>query len=389
MNPLKVLVLPSWYPTIDDPVNGIFFREQAEVLNQYVDVAVLYLNPVKFKQPKKFLFAKRKNTIRENGLLTCQFNYEWMPRNITLRHKVYEKRLIEGYMEVIEHFGKPDIIHAHVSYPAGYGAMILGHKFKTPFIVTEHASFFQNFLITKYGNYLSQVLTEADYYTAVSSYVQNIITKNGRKQCEVVPNFINVDKFNLVNKPKIEQVDLFNLVHISLMNDTKRIDILLRSLHMIIFIYNYKNIHLSLIGDGPDRQKYEDLASELGLQDYCTFHGYVDNNELGRYLSSSNALVISSKIETFCISGIESMACGLPVISTRCGGPEDYITDDVGILVENEDVDSLSKGIIEMIDNYDKYDANKIKKYVHDNYSAQVVCEKIVSIYQNLILPKS
>jgi len=59
----------------------------------------------------------------------------------------------------------------------------------------------------------------------------------------------------------------------------------------------------------------------------------------------------------------------------------------VRTLVEKEDVDSLSKGIIEMIDNYEKYDANKIKKYVHDNYSDQVVCEKIVRIYQNL-LPK-
>lgn len=388
MNPLKVLVLPSWYPTRDDPLNGIFFREQAESLNQYVDVAVLYLNPIKLKQPKKFLFTKRKNISRENGLLTCQYNYEWMPKNITLRHKIYEKRLIEGYIGVIEKFGKPDLIHAHVSYPAGYGAMILSNKFKTPFIVTEHASFFQNFLMTKYGSYINQVLTEADYYTAVSYYVQNIITKNGRRQCEVIPNFINADKFNLVNKPKIAQVDTFNLVHVSLMNDTKRIDILLRSLHMIISDYNYKNIHLHLIGDGPDRQKYEDLASELGLQNYCTFHGYVDNNILGRYLNSSNALVISSKIETFCISGIESMACGLPVISTRCGGPEDYITEEVGILVENEDVDSLSKGIVELINNYDKYDANNIQKYVHDNYSAQVVCEKIINIYQSLIYSK-
>ncbi len=333
MNSLKILVIPSWYPTKDDPLNGIFFREQAESLNHYVDIAVLYLNPIKLKQPKKFIFTKRKSTERENGLLTCQFNYEWMPRNVTLRHKIYEKRLIEGYIETVEKFGKPDLIHAHVSYPAGYGAMILSNKFKIPFMVTEHASFFENFLMEKYGNYINRVLTEADYYTAVSSYVQKIITKNGRKQCEIVPNFINVDKFNLVNKPKMAQVDTFNLVHISLMNDTKRIDILLRSLHMIIFGYNYKNIHLHLIGDGADRQKYEDLASELDLQDYCTFHGYVDNNNLERYLSLSNALVISSKIETFCISGIESMACGLPVVSTRCGGPEDYITDEVGILV--------------------------------------------------------
>ncbi len=390
MRRLKVLILPSWYPSEDNPIRGIFLKEQAEALNQYVDVAVLSVNSIRLNQPRKIIHTKRKVTNRENGLFTFKLNYvNWAPKITILSNKIYEKRLIEGYQEVIKKFGVPDLIHAHVSYPAGYGAMVLSNKFKVPYMVTEHASFFENTLMTKYSSYTKETLIKADYYSAVSSDLKNKIVKTGRKQCEVIPNFINTEKFNSTKKPKDGYNNIFNLVHVSVMKYIKGIDILLRSLHNVIYSNKYENVHLHLIGYGAEKQKYENLAEELNLQEFCTFHGRVDNNNLGNYLNSSDILIISSRSETFGVVGIEAMASGIPVIATRCGGPEDYIKDAVGILVEKESVDSLSEGIIEMIKNYDKYDASVIKKYVNDNYSTKVVCEKIIDIYQKLVLYNS
>ncbi|WP_440956481.1 glycosyltransferase [Methanosarcina sp. Mfa9] len=387
MRRLKVLILPSSYPSKENPVKGIFFKEQAEALNQYVDVAVLSVDIIRLNQPKKVIHAKRKSICKENGLLTFRLNYvNWTPKSKNLSNKLYEKKVVEGYEEIVKIFGKPDIIHAHISYPAGYGAMILSKKFKIPFMVTEHATFFEDKLMTKYNNYTTKVLKNADYYSAVGSNLKDKINKAGREQCEVIPNFINMDKFNLGKKSQIRNhSNIFNLINVSVMTDKKGIDVLLRALHQVTYDKGYQNIHLNLIGSGPEKQKYEHLSRELGLINYCTFHGRLNDDDLVKYMNLSDALVISSRIETFGVVGIEAMASGIPVIATRCGGPEGYVRDKVGLLVEKENVNSLAEGIIEIINNYDKYDADSIKEYVHKNYSSEAVCEKIMDIYKKLI----
>ena len=384
MKKLKVLILPSWYPTKEDPVRGIFFKEQAEALSQYVDVALLSINSIGLNNPHKILNMKKDDMYECNGVLTLELNYvNWTQKVITLRNHLYKKMLIEGYKEICKLFGKPDLIHAHVSYPAGYGALILSQKFDTPFMVTEHATFFETQLIQNKCTH--KTLKCANYYTAVSGPLKDKIIDAGRKQCEVIPNFVNINKFNYSNKSKNDNSNKFNLINISSMHDKKGIDILLKALHKVTNDYGYTNIHLHLVGKGHKKNDYMNLAAELNLLDICTFCGQVNEKQLIKLMNACNALVISSRKETFGIVGIEAMASGIPVIATRCGGPEDYITPEIGLLIENENVDSLSKGIIQMIEEYDNYDSDVIKKYFYDNYSDKAVCKKIIQTYENII----
>jgi glycosyltransferase involved in cell wall biosynthesis len=386
MSKLKVLILPSWYPDKENPILGIFFKEQAEALNQHIDVAVLSVTPILLNKPYEAIMKRKLEMYVEKELMTFKSNYfNWAPKMPKIRNKIYISKLIQSYQEVVEVFGKPDIIHAHVSYPAGYGAMILSEKFNVPFIVTEHSTVFEKEIMTKYNTYTIEVLKNANFYIAVGSSLKKAIIKAGRKQCQIVPNFCNMEKFDLTNSPLTKKAGVFNLINISIMTEKKGIDILLRALHKTIFEYNYTNIHLHLIGSGPNKKEYENLARELNLINNCTFHGRLNDYELAKYMSLSDALVISSRIETFGVVGIEAMACGIPVIATICGGPEDYIEDGVGILVEKENVDRLSEGIISMIDNYDNYNSSYIKKYVYDNYSSKAVCHHILSIYDDMV----
>jgi glycosyltransferase involved in cell wall biosynthesis len=170
------------------------------------------------------------------------------------------------------------------------------------------------------------------------------------------------------------------------MTEKKGIDILLKALNKIVYNYGYKDVFLHLVGDGPKRNEYEKLAKNLRITNYCKFYGLVSNDEIPSMLSSCNALIISSRIETFGVVGIEAMAAGLPVIATICGGPEDYVKDFNGVLVEKENVDELAKGMLYVKNNYNKYNSKMIKKYAYENFSKEAVTKKLIKIYEKLKL---
>ncbi|MBM7556927.1 glycosyltransferase [Halanaerobacter jeridensis] len=385
----KVLIIPSWYPDNQNPIQGIFFKKQAEALNEFLNIAVLNIDMSVKKYLKNNYFLNRNNFYKENNVLTLKNNRFNFGRLInSFNTKLYQKHFDNGFEKIVDQFGKPDLIHAHVSYPAGYGAMFLSQKYDIPFLVSEHASFFESKLIKNYKKNIDKILEKADLYTAVSTFLQKKILKYGRKQCKVIPNFIDCSKFNSeVDKENsdFENTDKFNLLNVSQMRDIKGIDYLISALNKLVFDYNFKNIHLHLVGDGEKIDKYKKMTKKLDINSYCTFYGQISNEKVAEYMTLSDALVISSKIETFGVVGIEAMAAGLPILATKCGGPEDYVEEINGLLVEKESVSSLVEGIKNLINSYSKFNSVEIKKYTNDNYGKESVSKDLIRLYMDLI----
>ncbi len=100
------------------------------------------------------------------------------------------------------------------------------------------------------------------------------------------------------------------------------------------------NVELLFIGEGEERNNLEKLSIELSVSSRVHFLGWVDNPY--KYMYHSNVLVCTSQTESFGNVLVEAMACGVPAVSTKCGGPEEIIDDGVnGFLVEIGDVNSL------------------------------------------------
>ena len=79
------------------------------------------------------------------------------------------------------------------------------------------------------------------------------------------------------------------------------------------------------------------------------------------------------------------MAKGLPVIATICGGPETFVRPEDGILVPKENAEELSKAMKKMIENYQNFDSAEIRRYCHDSFSQDVIADKIINIYKEVI----
>ena len=91
--------------------------------------------------------------------------------------------------------------------------------------------------------------------------------------------------------------------------------------------------------------------------------------------------VLPSLFETFAAVAAEALASGTPVLATRCGGPEEFITDEVGMLVAPGDEEALYRGLDHMLNNLERYSPEYIQHYAHERFSAERVGEQLHATY--------
>jgi glycosyltransferase involved in cell wall biosynthesis len=103
------------------------------------------------------------------------------------------------------------------------------------------------------------------------------------------------------------------------------------------------------------------------------------------YMWSHHFLVISSQSETFGLVSIEALACGRPVLSTRCGGPEEVIRgSEYGELVDNS-VEDLAKGLVTMAARIAEFDPTLLHDYARRNYGLEVIAARLKETYLQML----
>ncbi len=102
-----------------------------------------------------------------------------------------------------------------------------------------------------------------------------------------------------------------------------------------------------------------------------------------------NVFVLPSYFETFGVVLIEAMATALPVIATKCGGPEDFVTPEVGYLVNPGDIQELAKAMIVMYTNSSSFESAEISKIVKDKFSYSAVETRLIQIYNKVLSIKT
>ena len=95
-----------------------------------------------------------------------------------------------------------------------------------------------------------------------------------------------------------------------------------------------------------------------------------------------DAFVLSSRYETFGVVLIEAMACGRPVIAPSGSGPDCIVTQDTGVLFPPDNLEQLSYQLLEMRNNFQKYDAYRIRQSCIDRFSEEVIVRRIVEVYE-------
>jgi len=392
---INIFLIPSWYPTKDKPISGIFTKEQSIMISEDSEINIhasiveeLPLSPKNIKLSlgniiKKTQFKSTNKIINKSYVEHRDISFVWnnILLNGNLNKQIY---LHKKYLQSLINEGiKIDIIHSHVSYPAGYIAYVLSKEFKLPYMITEHMGPFPFKSYINNKNILKKIIISienADKVIAVSKSLKKDINKHiPNKQIEVVPNFIDESKYVIseIKKDKIVFLTIGSL------GNQKGIDLLINAIALVKDLI--KDAKFIIIGDGPNKSEYKKLVNELKISNLIEFKGTILRDKIVNEFNKCDIFVLPSRHESFGIVYIEALAMGRPIIATKCGGPEMIVNDLNGLLINTDNIDSLSKAIIYMYHNYQKYSNEIIREDFMHRFSKESTVQKYKKIYKEVI----
>ncbi len=369
---MHILILPSWYPTRDDPIRGSFFAEQAEAMARHGHTVSVF--PVYNDAPRS---CRVEKTIRGN--LT-----EYAVHVKPLRFHLTGLQVLRAMIRILRRMPageRPEIIHVH-SYAAARYARALKRLFGIPYVITEHVSWFERGILSPRSlREASRGYRAADAVIAVSAGLRaQIQPLCGDKDVLVVPNM--VDERFLKTPLDRESREGFEFLSVGSLDPYKGHDVLLRA--FALAAGDDPGLRLTICGDGPERQSLESQADELGLRERVTFTGSVSREGVAERLRHCGAFALSSRIETFGIVYLEAMACGRPIIMTKTGAWEQLAKPETGLAVDIDDVPALAEAMRTVVRCHDRYDPEVIRAYCRERFSPEAVCGQLTEIYQNL-----
>lgn len=377
---MNVLILPSWYPDSVNKVSGIFVYEQVKALKK------VGINPVVFYPFDKTI--DKNNIVKnyEDGTIVYRSNTDYMKFSKISKINSIRKSLL--YLDKIVKEHNIDIIHSHVCYLAGFISALYNKQHKNiHFIITEHSSKVGEYSKHLYGRKIFNFsYKKADRVITVSNSLANELKSLGYNfRSEVIGNVVNTEEYHIDNKPILN--DEYKLLFIGLMgdNEVKGVQYLLAALKNFIINNKKYKVRLTLVGGGSKQQQYMDMCKELSIEEYCEFKGTVSKDKISKLIMEHDLLILPSIKETFGSVLIEAMAGGKPVLSTKCGGPEEFVNDNVGVIVNPKDIKALEGGLLNIIENYHNFDAQLIRKYAVDNYSYEAIGNNLKDLYDKII----
>ena len=242
--------------------------------------------------------------------------------------------------------------------------------------MTEHSSaFFRKTFSNSERESIRNTFASARKRFAVSAALGKRLEHDFGMDFKIMPNFVRDDFFRI---PKIRRDDEnFVFVSVGYLKKIKNQALLIRA--FAIAASTDPSIRLVIAGEGPEREALQLLAGKLGMYGLVTFTGALDRETVASTMAISDAFVLSSSYETFGVVLIEAMSIGLPVVATRCGGPEDLITSrDLGILCDVEER-ALADALLCCRKTF--YNNIQIRKYAYDNYSEDVIVARLTREY--------
>lgn len=385
---MKILIIPSAFPSKISPIRGIFFKEQAIALKKagHTVIVVVFDELWSLKKIFKHKKIRQITTSYEDGLIIYRYNgYDYFPRWHSQTKRIFSKRLLTLYRRILKKYGKPDILHAHSSLWGGYSASLLFKKTSIPLVLTEHTSAIGRNLIRK--EHLSQLkiaLNTLDYLIAVGPSLKKAMSEYTNKNIDVIPNCIDVNKFKLSIKKQVNyhEKEAFRFLSIALLTKNKGMDILIKAFSKI----QDNNTVLYIGGYGEESSSLEQLVEHLALKERVFFLGELTRDEVAEQMNQCDVFVLASRYETFGVVYIEALASGKPIIATDCGGPSMIVNEANGILVPVDDVDALHHSMNLIKKNYHKYNSHIIRQDCINRFSEEAVVNKLEKIYKQLII---
>ena len=244
-----------------------------------------------------------------------------------------------------------------------------------------------------------QTIRNSNHVIAVSDYTKNKAELiSGYNQIETIPNFVDTEKFFIVDKKKSRKKYGFNesdkiLLTLSRLVRRKGHEVVINAISLIVKKIPQIKYVIAGSGEKSYQKDLEQLVSKLRLDKNVFFLGYINEGEKNDlynacdiYIMNSHKTNYKGDSEGFGITFLESNACGKPIIGTNSGGIPDVIKHrENGLLIEPNQPSKTAEAIFELFDDkelYNQLSKNGLKR-IKENYSINIVGRKYMEIISN------
>lgn len=290
-------------------------------------------------------------------------------------NKVKRIKLIRKYVKEYN----PDEIICFLDYVSIYVFMsLIFTKYIRLITFTERCN-------PKHGNKKSRLIKKICQIFVGKIIVQNsgqlyLLSKNEKKKAFVIANPIDDKYLNYVTilnlKPK-------HIISIGRLTDQKDYTLAINAFNNVL--KKHPDLIYHIYGKGEDKEKIEKLIEELNIKDKVILEGFT--TDINKVYEKADIYLMTSKYEGMPNALAESMAVGIPSISTNCEfGPSDLIcNNDLGILVNEHSVEAVENALMNMIEQYDEYayKSKHVKEVMKEKYSLEKIIKEWIKVIEN------
>lgn len=290
-----------------------------------------------------------------------------------------------------------DIIHTHLPTPwsADWSNIISLIK-KRPLILTYHndiigrgiyfyiAKLYNTFLLPVLLKLAKKIIVTHKRYIDYSPYLKGYIEK-----IEVIPLGVSLEEFKPIPRENKEEKIIFFLGILDKFHRYKGLDYLIKALPLIR--KKVPNVKLIVGGEGALKEEYKRLVHSLDLDEQVNFIGFVSRENTAKYYSYCDVFVlpsISFEQEGFGMVLLEAMACAKPVVTTNMIGVAEKIKkENIGIVINPKDTNSLAEAIIDIFQkpDYALEMGERAREIVEKEYSWDKIAQEMERLYLGLL----
>jgi teichuronic acid biosynthesis glycosyltransferase TuaC len=359
MNPIKTLTFSTLYPNEIQPNHGIFVENRLRNVIASGSVQSVVVAPVPYFPSRSPLFGRWSKVSRvprqetRHGLTIHHPRYPVIPKVGTILAPALLALGSLASLRNLQHDGFDfDLIDAHYVYPDGVAAVWLGWLLSKPVVVTARGTdvnLIPQMRIPR--RLIRHALRRASAIIAVSEALKQAIIDLDffPEQVSVLRNGVDLIKFFPYPRDEIRhQLKLDGPILISVGHLIKRKghDIVIRALPEL------PDYRLLIVGEGPQRANLQRLVTSLGLGSRVRFLGAIAHDEMARYYSAADVLVLASSREGWPNVLLESMACGTPVVASNIwGNPEIVKSPECGLLMSERTSEAAVHAVRSLVAN--------------------------------------
>lgn len=405
---MKVLYLVDKYPNSSQPKRGKYPAIRRMMLEKGCDVYMFAFAAQ--KSTSDFVWESQFQDVQHNGkfksIVYKDFSYQnliglgkfFFRRYITRLKldrfigKLVYPRLKRLIVDLINDQGVPDVVHlygtqAHTSYIGPKLAKFIEEKYKVPLVFNVHGSDGYKYQRGEVPHEILNCFKATSLFAPVSEPLgknwQGLLATSQKFDVRVIPNPVSDEVFK-TNK-NIAKFGEFTIVHISTLDANKNVDLIIDAFDVFHAKVSYSR--LKIIGNDCLSDKANQSLSKATAINSIDLLGKKSRLEVADILLKSHLYIQASSKETFGIPIVEAMMSGLPVVTTRSGGPESFVSDNIGMVVDRPDPSEITKALLQLHSAYSNYDPDIIRNYAIKNFSEGAVANSLFDMYNSIIKP--